>query len=58
MRSNRSMPRSAVVPVLGTDVEKATRGSAMPSGLLFVAAGNHRAQLNAGDGVVAVTEQR
>jgi len=53
------MPRSAVVPVLGyPDVEKATRWLCDAFGfILRWQAGNHRAQMNAGDGVVAVTEQ-
>ncbi len=59
MRSNRSMPRSSVTPVLGyPDVEKAIRWLCDAFGFtLRWQAGNHRAQLNAGDGVVAVTEQ-
>jgi len=53
------MPRSAVIPVLGyPDVEKAIRWLCDAFGFtLRWHAGNHRAQLNAADGVVAVTEQ-
>ena len=59
MRTNRSMPRSTVIPVLGyPDVEKAIRWLCDAFGFtLRWQAGNHRARLNAGDGVVAVTEQ-
>src|SRR5437867_12209390 len=59
MRSSRSMPRRSVTPVLGyPDVEKAIRWLCDAFGFtLRWQAGNHRAQLNAGDGVVAVTEQ-
>jgi len=53
------MPRSAVIPVLGyPDVEMAIRWLCdVFEFTLRWQAGNHRAQLNAGDGVVAVTEQ-
>jgi uncharacterized glyoxalase superfamily protein PhnB len=59
MRSNRSMPQSTVIPVLGyPDVEEAIRWLCDAFGFTpRWQAGNHRAQLNAGDGVVAVTEQ-
>lgn len=54
------MPRSIVIPVLGyPDVGRAIDWLRDTFGFtLRWRAGNHRAQLNVGDGAVAVTEQR
>lgn len=58
MIDNRSMPASAVIPVLSyPDVEKASRWLCKAFGFeprLMI--GTHRAQLGFGDGAVVVTE--
>lgn len=60
MRTNRSMPRSHVIPVLAyPDLGKATDWLCDAFGFtLRWRIGNHRAQLNVGEGAVAVTERR
>jgi uncharacterized glyoxalase superfamily protein PhnB len=56
MRDNRSMPASMVIPVLAYgDVAEAVRWLGEAFGFsLRLKIGNHRAQLNAGDGAVVV----
>jgi uncharacterized glyoxalase superfamily protein PhnB len=58
MQSNRSMPRSTVIPVLTyPDVDAAVDWLCKVFGFtLRLRIGNHRAQLNVGDGAVAVAE--
>jgi len=57
MLNNRSMPRATVIPVLPfPDVEKAIAWLTAAFGFtLRLQIGSHRAQLNAGDGAVLVT---
>lgn len=58
MKTNRSMPRSHVIPVLSyPDVEKAIGwlGDAFGFTLRW-RVGAHRAQMNVGDGAIAVTQ--
>jgi uncharacterized glyoxalase superfamily protein PhnB len=59
MLSNRSCPRSTVIPELPyADVGEAANWLCGTFGFtLRILIGNHRAQLNAGDGAVVVTEQ-
>jgi uncharacterized glyoxalase superfamily protein PhnB len=59
MLTNRSIPQSTVIPVLAyPDVDKAVDWLCDVFGFtLRVRIGSHRAQLNVGDGAVAVTEQ-
>jgi uncharacterized glyoxalase superfamily protein PhnB len=59
MRQNRSMPASTVIPVLGyPDVGAAVDWLCDKFGFsVRIRIGNHRAQLNVGDGAIAVTEQ-
>jgi uncharacterized glyoxalase superfamily protein PhnB len=58
MIDNRSMPASAVIPVLSyPDVEKASRWLCEAFGFeARLMIGTHRAQLGFGDGAVVVTE--
>jgi uncharacterized glyoxalase superfamily protein PhnB len=60
MLTNRSMPRSTVIPVLAyDDVAYAVEWLSETFGFTERwRAGNHRAQLRVGDGAVALTEQR
>ncbi len=60
MLTNRSMPRSTVIPVLAyEDVVDAVDWLCETFGFTERwRAGNHRAQLHVGDGAVALTEQR
>jgi uncharacterized glyoxalase superfamily protein PhnB len=59
MLANRSMPRSTVIPVLAyPNLGEAIDWLCDAFGFtLRVRVGNHRAQLNVGDGAVVVTEQ-
>jgi uncharacterized glyoxalase superfamily protein PhnB len=59
MLTNRSMPRSTVIPELAyPDVEKAVAWLCEAFGFtLRIGMGSHRAQLNVGDGAVVLTEQ-
>jgi uncharacterized glyoxalase superfamily protein PhnB len=60
MLANRSIPRCTVIPELAyPDVSKAADWLCSTFGFtLRVLIGNHRAQLNVGDGAMVVTEQR
>ncbi len=60
MLANRSIPRSTVIPELAyQDVGAAIDWLCRAFGFtLRLRIGNHRAQLNVGDGAVALTEQR
>jgi uncharacterized glyoxalase superfamily protein PhnB len=60
MLVNRSIPRCAVIPELAyPDVSEAADWLCNTFGFtLRVLTGNHRAQLNVGDGAIVVTEQR
>lgn len=60
MLQNRSIPRSTVLPQLAyPDVGEAAAWLCEAFGFsLRLGIGNHRAQLNVGDGAVIVTEQR
>jgi uncharacterized glyoxalase superfamily protein PhnB len=57
MLQNRSMPASTVIPVLAyADVAEAVAWLAAAFGFtLRLGIGNHRAQLNVGDGAIVVT---
>jgi uncharacterized glyoxalase superfamily protein PhnB len=59
MLSNRSMPRSTVIPEIPyPDVVAAIRWLCDAFGFtLRIGMGSHRAQLNVGDGAVVLTEQ-
>jgi uncharacterized glyoxalase superfamily protein PhnB len=59
MLSNRSMPRSTVIPELPyADVVVATKWLCNAFGFtLRIAMGAHRAQLNVGDGAIVLTER-
>lgn len=59
MLTNRSMPRASVIPVLGyPDVTQAVAWLCAAFGFtLRVRIGDHRAQLNAGEGAVVVTRR-
>jgi uncharacterized glyoxalase superfamily protein PhnB len=58
--TNRSMPASTIIPELPyPDVAEAVDWLAKAFGCtLRIRIGNHRAQLNVGDGAVVLTEQR
>jgi uncharacterized glyoxalase superfamily protein PhnB len=58
MRSNRSIPRCTVIPELAyADVGKAADWLCDAFGFtLRVRIGNHRAQINVGDGAIVLTE--
>jgi hypothetical protein len=58
MQSNRSMPASTVIPVLAyPDVAEAVAWLRGAFGFtLRLGIGDHRAQLNAGDGAIVVTD--
>lgn len=58
MQTNRSIPKSAVIPQLPyPDVEKAVKWLCDTFGFTVrIAIGNHRAQLNVGDGAIVVME--
>jgi uncharacterized glyoxalase superfamily protein PhnB len=58
MRDNRSMPRSTVIPTLAyPDVATAVRWLCETFGFTErLRIGNHRAQLNVGDGAMVVTQ--
>lgn len=60
MRSNRSIPRAIVIPVLAyPDVTKAAAWLCDAFGFsVRLRIGNHRVQLNVGDGAVTVREMR
>jgi uncharacterized glyoxalase superfamily protein PhnB len=60
MLSNRSIPRATVIPVLAyPDVAKAAAWLCDAFGFnVRLRIGNHRVQLNAGDGAVTVREMR
>ncbi|HET8569810.1 MAG TPA: VOC family protein [Candidatus Limnocylindria bacterium] len=60
LKRNRSMPTSAVIPVLGyEDVGEAVDWLCAAFGFTERwRAGDHRAQLNVGDGAVAITQRR
>jgi uncharacterized glyoxalase superfamily protein PhnB len=60
MLTNRSMPRCTVIPELAyPDVGKAVDWLCDVFGFaLRLRIGNHRAQLNVGDGAIVVTERR
>jgi uncharacterized glyoxalase superfamily protein PhnB len=60
MLSNRSIPRATVIPVLAyPDVNKAAAWLCDAFGFsVRLRIGNHRVQLNAGDGAVIVREMR
>ena len=60
MQTNRSIPKSTVIPQLPyPDVEKAVKWLCHAFGFTVrVAIGNHRAQLNVGDGAIVVMESR
>ena len=60
MRPNRSMPSSTVIPQLAyPDVGEATAWLCAAFGFTVrLQIGNHRAQLNVGDGAVVLTEWR
>ncbi len=60
MLANRSMPRSTVIPELAyPDVGEAVDWLCDVFGFTVrVRMGNHRAQLNVGEGAVVLTEQR
>jgi uncharacterized glyoxalase superfamily protein PhnB len=60
MRPNRSMPSSTVIPQLAyPDVGEATAWLCAAFGFTVrLRIGNHRAQLNVGDGAVVLTEWR
>ena len=60
MLSNRSIPRCTVIPELAyPDVTKAAEWLCDVFGFtLRLAIGDHRAQLNVGDGAVVVTERQ
>jgi hypothetical protein len=57
MRQNRSMPASTVIPVLAyPSVPEAVTWLAAAFGFtLRLGIGDHRAQLNAGDGAIVIT---
>ena len=59
-RSNRSIPRATVIPVLAySDVTQAAAWLCDAFGFnVCLRIGNHRVQLNAGDGAVTVREMR
>jgi uncharacterized glyoxalase superfamily protein PhnB len=59
MLSNRSMPRSTVIPELPyADVIEATKWLCNAFGFtLRIGMGSHRAQLNVGDGAIVLTER-
>jgi uncharacterized glyoxalase superfamily protein PhnB len=59
MLANRSMPRSTVIPELAyADVTEAAAWLCDAFGFtLRLGIGNHRAQINVGDGAIVVTEQ-
>jgi uncharacterized glyoxalase superfamily protein PhnB len=59
VRENRSMPACTVIPVLGyPDVGEAIDWLCRAFGFsLRLRIANHRAQLNVGDGAIAITEQ-
>lgn len=60
MLANRSVPRATVIPELPyPDVEQAIQWLCQTFGFnLRIQMGNHRAQLNVGQGAVVVTEPR
>lgn len=60
MRANRSIPRCTVIPELGyADVPKAADWLCLQFGFTVrVRIGEHRVQLNVGDGAIVVTELR
>jgi uncharacterized glyoxalase superfamily protein PhnB len=60
MLSNRSMPRSTVIPEIPyPDVIEATKWLCDAFGFtLRIGMGSHRAQLNVGDGAVVLTDDR
>jgi uncharacterized glyoxalase superfamily protein PhnB len=60
MLSNRSIPRSTVIPELGyPDIGEAIAWLCDAFGFtLRIRIGDHRAQLNVGDGAVVITKQR
>ena len=60
MRSNRSIPRAAVIPVLAyADVNQAAAWLCDAFGFnVRLRIGTHRVQLNVGDGAVTVREMR
>jgi len=60
MRSNRSIPRATVIPVLAyADVNQAAAWLCNAFGFhMRLRIGNHRIQLNAGEGAVIVREMR
>lgn len=59
MRVNRSMPRGTVIPELAyADVGEAADWLCAAFGFTVrLSIGNHRAQLNVGDGAIVVTQQ-